>query len=93
MLGLVFVYVFCLIFYESYALEIVVEQDPKEMCESIVYCILDLYVSGTIGGSVEEFKIGRFTTDLIYYVFFGLLFENIVSGIMIDTFAERRAKR
>lgn len=32
MLGLVFVYVFCLIFYESYALEIVAEQDPKEMC-------------------------------------------------------------
>ena len=57
------------------------------MCESIVYCILELYVSGTIGGSVEEFNVARFTTDLIYYVFFGLLFENIVSGIMIDTFA------
>jgi len=29
----------------------------------------------------------RFLTDLIYFVFFGLLFGNIVSGIMIDTFA------
>lgn len=35
----------------------------------------------------------RFMTDLIYFVFFGLLFGNIVSGIMIDTFAERRSKR
>jgi hypothetical protein len=50
-------------------------------------------VSGTIGGSVEELKPGRFFTDLIYYVFFGLLFGNIVSGIMIDTFSERREKR
>lgn len=69
------------------------DSDPKEMCDGIVFCILDLYVSGTIGGSVEELKFMRFVTDLIYFVFFGLLFENIVSGIMIDTFAERRAKR
>lgn len=67
--------------------------DPKDMCDGIIFCILDLYVSGTIGGSVEELKLMRFVTDLIYFVFFGLLFENIVSGIMIDTFAERRAKR
>lgn len=67
--------------------------DPKDMCDGIIFCILDLYVSGTIGGSVEELKFMRFVTDLIYFVFFGLLFENIVSGIMIDTFAERRAKR
>ena len=48
---------------------------------------MDLYVSGTIGGSVEEFQFVRFMTDLIYFIFFGLLFGNIVSGIMIDTFA------
>jgi inositol 1,4,5-triphosphate receptor type 1/inositol 1,4,5-triphosphate receptor type 3 len=86
-LGLVFVYVFCLIFYETYALDLTAGKDPKEMCDSIVYCILDLYVSGTIGGTVEELQFSRFLTDLIYYVFFGLLFSNIVSGIMIDTFA------
>lgn len=50
-------------------------------------------MSGTIGGSVEELKLTRFMTDLIYFIFFGLLFGNIVSGIMIDTFAELRAKR
>ncbi len=63
------------------------DTDPKDQCDGIIFCILDLYVSGTIGGSVEELKFTRFVTDLIYFVFFGLLFENIVSGIMIDTFA------
>lgn len=42
---------------------------------------------------MEELKLSRFLTDLIYFIFFGLLFGNIVSGIMIDTFAELRAKR
>jgi inositol 1,4,5-triphosphate receptor type 1/inositol 1,4,5-triphosphate receptor type 3 len=35
----------------------------------------------------------KFVYDTIYYVFFGLLFTNIVSGIMIDTFAELRDKK
>jgi hypothetical protein len=30
---------------------------------------------------------------MIFFVFFDLLFGNIVSGIMIDTFAELRSKR
>ena len=54
---------------------------------------MDLYVSGTIGGSVEEFQFVSFMTDLIYFILFGLLFGNIVSGIMIDTFAGLRSKR
>ena len=91
-LGIVFVYVFCLVFYETYALEMM-SSDGDEACYSILGCILDLYVSGTIGGSVESFQIVRFITDLIYFIFFGLLFGNIVSGIMIDTFAELRTKR
>lgn len=62
-------------------------------CDSIIGCILDLYVSGTIGGSVESFQIVRFATDLVYFIFFGLLFGNIISGIMIDTFAELRTRR
>lgn len=73
-LGLVFVYVFCLIFYETYALELMADKEPKEMCDGIIFCILDLYVSGTIGGSVQQLKFTRFITDLIYFVFFGLLF-------------------
>lgn len=93
LLGVVFVYIFSLISYETYALDIMAEKDPDDACDSIISCIMDLYVSGTIGGSVEEFKFVRFVTDLIYFIFFGLLFGNIVSGIMIDTFAELRSKR
>lgn len=93
LLGVVFVYIFSLIFYDTYALDIMAEKDPDESCDTIISCIMDLYVSGTIGGSVEEFKFVRFMTDLIYFIFFGLLFGNIVSGIMIDTFAELRSKR
>jgi hypothetical protein len=52
-----------------------------------------LYVSGRIGGSMKKFHLLRFITDLIFFIFFGLLFENIVSGIMIDTFVELRNKR
>ena len=91
-LGIVFVYVFCLVFYETYALEMMSDAGD-EACDSILGCILDLYVSGTIGGSVDSFKIVRFATDLIYFIFFGLLFGNIISGIMINTFAALRTKR
>ena len=48
LLGLVFVYIFCLVFYENYALE----NASKSDCYTIYGCILDLYVSGSIGGSV-----------------------------------------
>jgi inositol 1,4,5-triphosphate receptor type 1/inositol 1,4,5-triphosphate receptor type 3 len=35
----------------------------------------------------------KFFLDTLYFVFFALLFTNIVSGIMIDTFAELRDQR
>lgn len=42
---------------------------------------------------MEEWNPTRFMLDTVYYVFFALLFTNIVSGIMIDTFAELRDMR
>ena len=51
LLGIVFVYVFCLVFFETYALEMM-SSGGDEACDNILTCILDLYVSGTIGGSV-----------------------------------------
>ena len=53
LLGVVFVYIFSLIFYETYALDIMAEKDPDEACDTIISCIMDLYVSGNIGGTVE----------------------------------------
>lgn len=52
-LGVVFVYIFSLICYETYALDLMSEKDSEGSCDSIVSCIMDLYVSGTIGGSVQ----------------------------------------
>lgn len=41
---------------------------------------------------MEEFELTRFFYDLIYSTFFGILFSNIVSGIMLDSFASLREK-
>jgi hypothetical protein len=41
---------------------------------------------------METFEIGRFTYDMIYGTFFGMLFGNIVQGIMLDAFAGLREK-
>lgn len=62
-------------------------------CDSIVECILYLYVSGNLEGSMQQFQFVRFITDLVYFIFFGLLFGNVVSGIMVDTFKELRMQR
>ena len=48
LLGAVFVYIFCLIFYDTYAISMAADSD----CYTIYGCIMDLYVSGTIAGSV-----------------------------------------
>lgn len=42
---------------------------------------------------MESFKPGRFFFDMVYTIFMELLFGNIVSGVLIDTFTELREKR
>lgn len=42
---------FCLIFFETYSLDMMSAQDDNT-CVGILGCIMDLYVSGTIGGSL-----------------------------------------
>lgn len=58
------------------------------MCTGIVNCILALFVSGAISETMEKFEIVRFGYDMIYGIFFGLLFSNIISGLMLDAFGE-----
>ena len=53
-------------------------------------CLLSLQVSGAIGESMETFEMERFIYDMIYLIFFGLLFGNIISGIMLDAFSGLR---
>jgi hypothetical protein len=42
---------------------------------------------------MEEFQVFRFGFDLLYVIFMDLLFGNIISGIMIDKFADLRQKK
>ena len=65
-------------------------EESEEMCDSMMSCMLALFVSGAIGETMAEFELGRFAFDTIYAIFFGLLFGNIVSGIMLDAFAGLR---
>jgi hypothetical protein len=81
-LGMVFVYVFSLIFFNTYSLDMMSEKGD-DACDNILSCILDLFVAGKINSGLENFEMIRFTTDLIWFAFFDLLFGNIVSGIMI----------
>ena len=41
---------------------------------------------------MEEFDFGRFVFDTAYVVFMELLFQGLVGGIMIDSFAGLRAE-
>lgn len=40
-----------------------------------------------------RFAPSRFFLDLVYFIFFGLLFGNIISGLMTDTFKELRSQK
>jgi len=49
-----------------------------------VNCVLTVYTSGAIGDDMDQIYFGRFTFDLVYFIFMEILFANLVSGIMID---------
>ena len=49
--------------------------------------MITLITSGVIGNSMVHWDPLKFFFDMTFTVFFGLLFTNIISGIMIDTFA------
>jgi len=55
--------------------------------------MITLITSGVIGNSMINWDPFKFFFDMIFTVFFGLLFTNIVQGIMIDTFAALRDQR
>lgn len=86
-------YVFSFTTFDSYVDEIYKEDVPDEHCETLVTCMITLITSGVIGTSMSKWDFIKFLYDSVYFVFFALLFTNIVSGIMIDTFAELRDSR
>ena len=88
-MGVVFVLIFCTVTFSNY-MKNVYEEETDEMCDSMLSCIMALYVSGAIGETMDKFEIIRFGYDMIYGIFFGLLFGNIVSGLILDAFAKLR---
>ncbi|CAK78094.1 unnamed protein product (macronuclear) [Paramecium tetraurelia] len=93
LLGVLFIYVFSFTSFDQYADDIYTEKQPEEHCETLISCMITLVTSGVIGTSMSKWDFVKFCYDTLYFVFFALLFTNIVSGIMIDTFAELRDQR
>jgi inositol 1,4,5-triphosphate receptor type 1/inositol 1,4,5-triphosphate receptor type 3 len=82
-----FVFSFSFSAFDTYVDDIYEDEQPEESCISIIQCMITLITSGVIGNSMSKWDPVKFIFDTLYFVFFGLLFTNIVSGIMIDTFA------
>jgi hypothetical protein len=58
--------------------------------------VVSLYTQHIIGEGApgsETTDYNRFLYDILFISFFGVFFNNIVSGIMIDKFAELRDTR
>ena len=93
MLGVLFQFVFSIVAFYNYVDDIYQEAEPEDPCQSLISCMITLMTSGVIGTSMSKWDPRKFFYDTLYFVFFALLFTNIISGIMIDTFAELRDKR
>lgn len=90
-MGIVFTFVFCTVTFSNYMKNVYSgDESSEEMCHTMIECILQLFVSGAIGETMEDFEIVRFSYDMIYGIFFGILFSNIISGIMLDAFGALR---
>ena len=92
LLATAFIFVFNILSLSTYTPVIYEDEVPDEACEEVIGCVLELYTSGAIGDSMDEFVLGRFIFDMVYFVFMELLFMNLVSGIMVDAFTELRGQ-
>lgn len=53
-MGVVFTFVFCTVTFSNYQKNIYsVDDSPDDMCQSMLECILQLFVSGAIGETME----------------------------------------
>lgn len=90
LMGVVFVAIFCTVTFSNYMKNVYEDAAEEDMCDDMLSCIIALYLSEVIGATMEKFEMVRFVYDMIYFIFFGLLFGNIVSGIILDAFAKLR---
>lgn len=88
MLATAFVLVFNILSLSTYTPVIYGEDIPEESCEDILDCVLVVYTAGAIGDDMDELVIGRFIFDIVFVVFMEMLFGNLISGVMLDSFGE-----
>lgn len=88
MLATAFVLVFNIMSLSTYTPVIYGEEIPEESCEDILDCVLVVYTAGAIGDDMDELVMGRFIFDIIFVVFMEMLFGNLISGVMLDSFGE-----
>lgn len=55
LLGIVFVFIFCTVTFSNYMKDVYADADESDMCETIIDCLMQLFVSGVIGESMSEF--------------------------------------
>ena len=90
-MGVFFTFIFCTVTFSNYMRNIYSAADEiEDMCDNVMRCVIQLYISGAIGETMESFEMMRFMYDMIYFIFFEMLFGNIVSGLMLDAFSSLR---
>ncbi|EAR82683.2 MIR domain protein (macronuclear) [Tetrahymena thermophila SB210] len=95
-LGVLFLYIFSVLSFNNYYQELYSSDEivnDEKTCNSMLSCMITLTLSGVVGNSNTHWEFSTFITDTVYFVFMSILFTNIISGIMTDTFAEMRDKR
>lgn len=91
LMGVTFELIFCSVTFSNYVQDVYSAEEEDEMCTTVTKCIMDMYVASVVGeGSAGDFETRRAIYDLIYTTFFGILFVNIVSGIILTVFAQLR---
>ncbi|EAR85423.2 transmembrane protein, putative (macronuclear) [Tetrahymena thermophila SB210] len=93
-LGIIFLYIFSVLSFNNYYLEVysedTLESESVNQCSTLLQCMITLILSGVVGNNMADWELSTFFSDTLYFIFMSILFTNIITGIMTDTFAELR---
>ncbi|KAL4462930.1 hypothetical protein ABPG72_019582 [Tetrahymena utriculariae] len=93
-LGIIFLYIFSVLSFNNYYLEVysaeTLESESFNQCSTLLQCMITLILSGVVGNNMADWEVSTFFSDTLYFIFMSILFTNIITGIMTDTFAELR---
>ncbi|KAL4443071.1 hypothetical protein ABPG74_002138 [Tetrahymena malaccensis] len=93
-LGIIFLYIFSVLSFNNYYLEVysedTLESESINQCSTLLQCMITLILSGVVGNNMADWELSTFFSDTLYFIFMSILFTNIITGIMTDTFAELR---